>query len=320
MHKHKEETKEFVLPQRIAVATDFSIASGLAIGWAITWAKSCHAQLYIAHVIEPAEVQGPTELRSVVRKEVRDEAERQLGCYVDRLHHVAHEFVCLEGEVGESLSDFVAKKGIDLLVVGSRGRRGVRRVMLGSVAETIFHAVTCPVMTVGIDSANYTRPADGVHRVLFPTDFSPDSLSALPYAASLANAHAAQLLLLHVAEPSEEQGPDEPSPEQRHFDALELALAEVPGLKVPPKFVCMKGYPTEAILAAARDNIVDLLVLGIRDQKRLELDGAKPSLSYEIVARAQCPVVTLHNFRKGLSEKLPLGNRLRLVSNRAYVN
>ena len=192
---------ENVLPRKIVIATDFSIASGLAIGWGITWAKNCGAQLYIVHVIEPAEYQGPPELRNIVRKEVREEAERQLECYVDRLRSIPHEFVCLEGEVGKSLSDFVKDKNVDMLITGSRGRRGVRRVMLGSTAETIFHEVKCPVMTVGIRfcQLHQTRGWHSIRCYFLPISLRIRWRLSSICCYSCECTHKAQLYLLHVA-------------------------------------------------------------------------------------------------------------------------
>src|SRR5579884_3337075 len=231
---------DFVMPRKIAVATDFSISSGLALAWAIAWARRCNAHIYVVHVTPPSEYQGPPALRSVVRKEIRQEIERQFDCYVDRLRGIPHQFVHLEGEIGETLHSFVLETEIDLLVLGSLGRTGIRRVLLGSSAEAILHAVDCPVMTVSVDSANHTKPGDGVHRVLFPTDFSPDSLSALRFAVTLANAHSAQLLMLHVASKTEERKPDEPEPRDHHLDALQRLLQEVPQLKQIGRASCRK--------------------------------------------------------------------------------
>src|SRR5437016_9935940 len=85
------------------------------------------------------------------------------------------------GDVCEELEELVEKELIDLVVVGTRGRTGVSKVMLGSVAEEIFRKVSCPVLTVGPNSAwDWPQREVGAEKViLFATDFGDAALKAL---------------------------------------------------------------------------------------------------------------------------------------------
>jgi nucleotide-binding universal stress UspA family protein len=114
-----------------------------------------------------------------------------------------HEIVVREGEIWEEIDDVVRKNQIGMIVVGTHNRTGIAKLALGSTAEQIFRHASCPVLTVGpscptepeLDSPELIRP------ILFPTDFTDDSLRALPHAASFANEQKTRLVLLHVLGP-----------------------------------------------------------------------------------------------------------------------
>ena len=85
-----------------------------------------------------------------------------------------------------------------LVVVGTHGRPGISKVLMGSVAERIFRQASCPVLTVGPNVSGEPEAIVDMHTILFPTDFSPESVAAVPYATSLAQEHQARVYLLHV--------------------------------------------------------------------------------------------------------------------------
>ena len=93
----------------------------------------------------------------------------------------------------------IEEKAIDLLVIGTRGRGGVRKLALGSVAEELLRVAPCPVMTIGpqVENAAFTREA-GFHTILFATDFGKGSAKAMPLTLALARAQQAQLILFRL--------------------------------------------------------------------------------------------------------------------------
>src|SRR5208283_1557160 len=111
-----------------------------------------------------------------------------------------HEFTIRHGSVWEELQAIIFQKQVDLVVVGTHGRRGFEKVFLGSVAEQVFRDAICPVLTVGPYSYHESRVdlTGAIQTYLFATDFSEASLCALPQAVSLANQTKARLILLHV--------------------------------------------------------------------------------------------------------------------------
>ena len=114
---------------------------------------------------------------------------------------VPHEVSVGEGEIWPMISEIVRKGKTDVIVIGTHGRTGVTRALLGSVAEEIFRRAACPVLTVGPHVSKDTERRLEMKEILYATDFSPESLAALPFAVSLAQEHQARLTLLHVVRP-----------------------------------------------------------------------------------------------------------------------
>jgi nucleotide-binding universal stress UspA family protein len=85
-----------------------------------------------------------------------------------------------------------------MLVLGTHGRSGVGKLLIGSVAEEVFRRAACPVLSIGPKVSQQPAGEIQFHNILFATDFSENSLAALPYAISLAEEDQAQLTLLYV--------------------------------------------------------------------------------------------------------------------------
>ena len=103
-----------------------------------------------------------------------------------------------DGELWGSVGSVIETKQIDLVVLGTRGRSGLARLLLGSAAEEIFRRAPCPVLTVGPHASTLLLRGGGVAHILYASDFSPESVAAAPYAISLAQEYQAHLTLLHA--------------------------------------------------------------------------------------------------------------------------
>jgi len=172
----------------------------------------------------------------------------------------------------------------------------VARAVLGSAAEEIFRRATCPVLTVGPRiSADPERRLE-MKEILFATDFSPESLNALPYALSLAQEHQARLTVLYVV-PEAEVG-DLVHPEI-YAESNERRLRQL----VPPEahawcepnFRIEKGEAADKIMEVAVALGADLIVLGVRT-----LGGhigaathVARHTAHTVVTKAECPVLTV---------------------------
>ena len=291
------ETKTRISLKNILYATDFSPAAEAALPYAIGLAKRYGAKVHGFHVRHPATypIVGPEGFEKVI------EAAHELAKIEAKQLHtmlagVPHEVSVCEGEVWPLMSGIMSKEKTDMIVIGTSGRTGVSRFFLGSIAEEIFRKASCPVLTVGpqvsLDAARRLE----MKEILYATDFSHESLAALPYAVSLAQENQAGLTLLHVVA-AEKAG--EVDHAKLHEDSVQLKLQKLlpPDAKVwcEPKCVVERGHGAEKILEVATAIGADLIVLGVRSAEG-EMGVAthlSKSVAHAVVTQARCPVLTV---------------------------
>src|SRR5205807_10527057 len=112
------------------------------------------------------------------------------------------------GNPVEELERIVREKSIDLAVLSTHGRVGMKHLMMGSVAEAFFRNVSCPVLTVGSHLGLRFRSITEIEEVLFPTDLSRESQAVFPYLAALAHEFDSRITVLHVLPPETEHNPE----------------------------------------------------------------------------------------------------------------
>jgi nucleotide-binding universal stress UspA family protein len=139
---------------RIMVATDFTAASTPAFRRALELAKGDGAELIVAHAYEPPNVAQAEAVAPGVYEEwdrnLRTATEKQLDGLVDdaRKAGANARAVAIAGTPDEALAETAKHNRVDLLVMGTHGRKGVSRFFLGSVASRVISTAPCPVMTV----------------------------------------------------------------------------------------------------------------------------------------------------------------------------
>ncbi len=292
--------------QRILVATDLSKTSANAVRFALDLARGYHAKCYIFHCVSSvgftlagAEVECLAD--EVASRDLHDlEAELE---HTGDLHDVIHELVVRQGDVRREIEAVVRDEHIDLVVLGTHGRTGIGRLVLGSVAEQIFRAVACPVLTIG-PGARYEHPLR-VRRILFPTDLSDHSRNAYAEAVAIANRNDARLILLHsvmpfpAANPKAGWGLETEINECRQSartSALEKLRKLVAGggkLLHLPEYIIEFQYPAEAICEAADAYRADLIMMGVKHISAFRAGHMPWATAHEVVCRAECPVLTL---------------------------
>jgi nucleotide-binding universal stress UspA family protein len=180
--------------------------------------------------------------------------------------------------------------------MGTHGRTGVGRALLGSTAEEIFRKASFPVLTVGPHVSHNTERRLAMKEILYATDFSPESLAALPFAVSLAQEHQSNLTLLNVTGKAEVgelvHAGQYVESTVRRLQTLVPAGAE---LWCEPKCRVEQGPEAEKIMEVAIALGADLIVLGVRRPQGGV--GATThllrSIAHDVVAKAQCPVLTV---------------------------
>jgi nucleotide-binding universal stress UspA family protein len=204
----------------------------------------------------------------------------------------------------EAILSYVEEHEVDLVVMGTHGRRGLQRLLIGSVAEEVLRRAPCPVLTVRYDEG--VPSAWNVRNILAPVDFSEASTSAVRHAKELALTYGAQISLLHVVEevmyPSAYgmEMADVPGPDV--IERVEEGLAELARDEIGYEHVLVEskiGYAPSTILDYIEENDVDLIVIATHGRSGIErlLLG---SVTERVVRRASLPVFVIKSFGKSL--------------------
>jgi nucleotide-binding universal stress UspA family protein len=275
-----------VSTKRILFATDFSEHSEAALPYALSLAGAPGGKLFVAHVVAmgPLRAGFPAHAWLAVTAQAVREARASMQHLADQLSEVEHQALVRSGDICGEISAFVREESIDVLVLGTHGRTGIRKAVFGSVAEKLFRHARCPVLTIGPHVASGPEGVEEMHSILYPTDFSQEAQPALAYALSLAREHGARLYLLHVAKGG--RGWDRLFLEKQLRD---LAPAEA-GLACEPKALVQTGSPGQTIVDVAKELAVDLIVIG---PKRHSGMPGTMATAYQVVAQASCPVLTV---------------------------
>jgi nucleotide-binding universal stress UspA family protein len=280
---------------RILFPTDGSACAEHALAHAVELVRLHGAELHVLHVRHPAHERGTFD-DGVLAVPLQD-----LG----GVSVVPAEVRASTPTLG--ILDYAQNSGMDLIVMGTHGRTGFDRFLLGSVAEDVVRLADCPVLTVRADAG----PLSEVRSVLAPVDFSPSSWLAVAYARHLAALFGARLDLLHVVETLPSYGLGDvpssfppPSPEvtAEGREALLDLAREAGGPPVEVEAHVVAGHPTIGVLEAAGWLLPGLIVLpthGRSGLKRLVLG----SVAEQVVRRARCPVLVVRGQGRGL---LPL--------------
>ena len=280
--------------RRILFATDFSPACDSAFEYAAMLSKHFGARLYLLHILAPyySAVGGGVITPALQRVETRY-AEERLAAYLRRmpeLDSIKSKPLVSCGKTRESIVEAVRSLRIDLLVMGSHGRGGIRKLVLGSVAEAILRNMPCPTLICGPECRRLFHPLKSI--VLVP---AAESEIAEPcgYAQLLAKSFQGKITALHVvpnAQPSAQ--PDLLS------GRLPLALRRPPQPKqldnLDPKFhhIIRYGNPAVETLKAAARSKANLIVMDIQPATWMADHDPSTFLS-RIVTSATCPLLVV---------------------------
>lgn len=282
--------------RNILFASDFSSASNTALPFAAGLATSFGAKLFALHVLEPTNYALPPEMWQAAQQAL----DLEMAALGKTLHHnfpeLKTEVVEGAGGVWPSVVAAIAKYKIDLVVVGTSGRTGIEKALLGSTAEEILRQSPCPVLTVGPHAQSELGRRGKMASILYATDFGPSSLAAAPYAVSLAEEYQSKLTILHVIDQKSAEGAfyaQLVEPCKRQLLPLVQSGAR---FYCTPEILVLRGVPKDKILEEAERTDADLIVLGVHSATGVP--GAATHLSISIIhhvlTHAKCPVLTLH--------------------------
>jgi len=282
--------------RRILLPTDLSKAADRALKQAVELAAQHRAKIDILHVatlekLDPANFQQ--SLNAYMAK-VEDEVFSDLATRSDAIktRGLAVETVVVRRLYPvEGILERIRETEPDVVVMGTHGRSGFRKLLLGSVAARIVLESPCPVMTVAMD-AEVAEGEKGFDPILVPVDFSEYSEKAVETAQAL-RAPSGRLILEHVV-----SSPVHPSLYAGGVTKLFQLHPELPSLignklselyQGPGEIVVTEGSIVEEILETARSKKAQLIVMGTRGLSRPDylLLG---SVTERVIGRAKVPV------------------------------
>jgi nucleotide-binding universal stress UspA family protein len=286
-------TSQPKMVRRILFATDFSEASRAAIPVAAALANRFGAGLLLMHVVSPIPY-GMASPEGLIcnTKPWEEIAERSL----EDLRHspffnglrVTTAVRC-GGTVDETL-DLIAREHVDMIVLGTHGATGGKKVLLGSVTEEICRRAPCPVITVSPHTDPHKVLLRGIRHVLYATDLSEGSFAALPAALSIASENNSQITMLHVLSLAEREL-NATIITKPLLDQMKRNVCKAAG-NITFDFVVDFGDAAETIVRYANELDAELLVIGIKPA----FTGSSHfpgNVAYKVMANARCPVLTV---------------------------
>ena len=302
---------------KILAAEDFSECSDAALGFALDLAQRHGAEVHVLYAqVMHGDPFAPSTFPAKHNERVRQELEKRVKAQAEVLGDVDPEALTIAYVVKDDVAAAPAILGyaeahdVDLIVMGTHGKRGLRRLILGSVAEEVVQLAECPVLTIGSGQEG-KPPAPTIGSIVAPTDFSQHALVALRYARELADFYHAHLDIVHVVEEAVypafynvtaysiyDTKPDLEEQAEKHLKKLyENTIG-------PPKdvaFHVLTGHAAPAITAFAREHESSMIVMathGLTGLAHLFIG----SVAEKVVRTAQCPVFTVKSLGKSLLE------------------
>lgn len=277
-----------ILFNSILLATDFSKPAHQALRVAMSVGHAFHAKLLLVHATVPMvfDVESGPIPEDVLTANLDSDKKEMEHLIADEagLREMQPTQIVSFGEVVELVNTACHDHKIDLVVIGSHGASGFERLALGSVAESVLHRSTCPVMIVGPKCSLVEHP---FRSILFSTDLTSTGLRAAQYAAGLAERFHSRLTMLHVAHRG---GVDAATAaaEKAHRE-LEQLLPQDISQYCKTELLIATGKPADEILATSKSIAASLIVVGLKD--RPLADHATWSTFSHVIREANCPVL-----------------------------
>ena len=289
------ETATEIKLNNILYLTDFSEPAEAALPFVTAIAREYGSKIYAFHSLLPDFYASMApEFGDLVTAGLEQAAHEKMKKIDARLGGLPHETIVEWGaDVWTNLDRVVKQNDIDLLVLGTHGRRGVQKLVLGSVAEQIWRRAHLPVLTIG-PGVSRAWSGERFKSVLFATDFTTQSLAGLPYAVSMAREHGAHLVCLHVIRQIKEAESLRELSAAEAIYHLDQLIPQDARLAARPELVVKYGAPAKNIIDTASRCGADLIVLGVRDGGRLGIAShVEGGTAHEVVVNASCPVLTI---------------------------
>jgi nucleotide-binding universal stress UspA family protein len=208
------------------------------------------------------------------------------------------EYRVEQGEPATAILRLAVEVGANVIAMGTHGRRGLDRLMTGSVATSVLRGADCPVLA--LRAVPGAPEAGEILAILHPTDFSQNSERARLVARSLASELGTRLIILHVAAvqalaDGTAAAEVDPRTDRDALDDVRKRL-DGPDLKYPIEIRLCRGFDREEIIQVAKEVGCGLIVMGTHGRTALGrlLMG---SVAESVMNRANCPVLIVKQGR-----------------------
>lgn len=301
--------------KKILFPTDFSRCADQALEHAVFIAERYNAEIHVLHAVtlfndQPGVVNDEFEETEEMIKKFEDIAEAQLNKVSDA--HKEDDIKIVKAQTrgisaAPVILEYASENSMDLIVMGTNGRRGLGHFFLGSVAEEIVRMSEAPVFT--IREAKTPTPPKAKENILVPIDFSEHSKNALLNANEIAKTYEAKIHLLHIIEETMHPafsltGKSSifdliPGIEEDCRERTEKMAEEIISSQINYEIHIKGGRAANDIIKFAKENSSDLIVISTHGLTGLEhmLLG---SVTEKVVRMAHCPVFTVKTFGRSL--------------------
>jgi nucleotide-binding universal stress UspA family protein len=295
--------------KQVLCSIDLSESSARSLTYAAAFTHWYQGRLTVLHVVpsfDPMQVhdgalEAPVRIVYPMSREEVHEAMRQV--VIEAVGDASHAEVAAEAadDVAAAVVDQAVSRAADLLVMGTHGRSGFDRLLLGSVTEEVLHKAPCPVLTVPPHAPARAPAHVAFRQILCAVDFSAASLQAVGFALDLARRANGCVTLVHVIEWLAEHEPRT----MAHFNVPEFrrALIEEAHERLhrlvaetrttsDMEEVVLTGRAYREIHQVATTKKADLIVMGAQGRGGLGLT-LFGSTTQQVVRAAECPVLTV---------------------------
>ena len=278
---------------------DFSEFSVKAYDYAQSLAWHYKAELLVQHVRYTFPAFYIDASYKEIRRKLRTDALQKLREFAKRQTRIQVQPQCVvqDGNASDKILSFAETKGVDLIVMGTHGLRGVDLLMLGSVTERVLRKARCPVLVVRKPAHDFVSPGEkadpiNIKKIVLCMDFSQHAQGALNHAFSIAKQYNAELTLLHVLE----HPPGSTDIQSTTAKATEQLSESVPPRAPKPshvKFLVRIGKSYQQIIEVALEAQTDLVIMGVRGRSSLN-SALFGSTTYRVIQLGPCPVLAVH--------------------------
>jgi nucleotide-binding universal stress UspA family protein len=291
--------------KKILVAVDFSEPSKKAVTYGLSLADQFKSELIIAHIVPESSAlmyAFPTQMPEIEQQQY-EKARREIPSLVPAEYaaRLNLQTIVKIGGIEEELLGIVKAEAVDLMVMGTHGRKFLGRWFIGSVTEHMLRKVPVPLLTVShVEIEEHAIGLVSLKRILYTTDLSESSNTGLKYAIELARGTGAQLTVIHVIDHGVRMlwGPalityvDRAKLVQQMRKRLDDLIKQENSPGVEIEALVVEGTPFRKIVEIVEERGMDIIVLNLQSKSIMER-ALLGSTAERVVRLARTPVIAV---------------------------